>query len=346
MVVFNLCCQEDHLPAGDLPAPVENAPEEGVSPMVGAAILNAGGDHVEIAPKNGMIPMDLGGAPTTTTGAGDQDKNAMVDLEDDHMDKTPTIEPTPIANVLQTPMTKEMTNGDDQVDQPGESTDEMLRAPTRRLDSFAEPADDGADVASDMATCDSEDARKLLSLQQPEKPLQRRDQLGSDFRATRQRKAKAKGKAKAKPSPKSKASQAKTKAKAKAKSSPKSKAKKSNSGKEKQETKAENKSKDKEAKRSKKDKPEKGGDPDEVGCKKRAKGVGTFAGRYPPSDGVMRLRFDAMKDIFQSRIGHLLARQSSFQDKGWDNGGGAYKTIWKRHQNMNHVTMLPMFCLW
>ena len=65
---------------------MENAPEEGVSPMVGAAILNAGGDHVEIALKNGMIPMDLGGAPTTTTGAGDQDKNAMVDLEDDHMD--------------------------------------------------------------------------------------------------------------------------------------------------------------------------------------------------------------------------------------------------------------------
>lgn len=257
------------------------------------------------------------------------------------MDKTPTIDPTPIANVLQTPM----TNGDDQVDQPGESTDEMLRAPTRRLDSFAESADDGADVASDMGTCGSEDARKLLALQQPEKPLQRREQLGSDFRATRQRKAKAKGKAKAKPSPKSKASQAKTKAKAKAKSSPKSKAKKSNSGKEKQETKVENKSKDKEAKRAKKDKPEKGADPDEVGCKKRAKGAGTFAGRYPPSDRVMRLRFDAMKDIFQSRIGHLLARQSSFQDKGWDNGGGAYKTIWERHQNMNHVTMLPMFSL-
>ena len=255
-----------------------------------------------------------------------------------------TIEPTPIANVLQTPMTKEMTNGDDQVDQPGESTDEMLRAPTRRLDSFAEPADDGADVASDMATCDSEDARKLLSLQQPEKPLQRRDQLGSDFRATRQRKAKAK--ARQKPSPAQSPRQVRPRQRPKRKPNPAQE-----QGKEIQLWKGEARDKGGEqvqrqgSQRSKKDKPEKGGDPDEVGCKKRAKGVGTFAGRYPPSDGVMRLRFDAMKDIFQSRIGHLLARQSSFQDKGWDNGGGAYKTIWKRHQNMNHVAMLPMFCL-
>ena len=238
---------------------------------VGAAIANVGDD-----PGDDMK---------------DQDKTPMVDLED-HLDKIPTSDPTtPMSNVQGDPM-----------DQLGESTDEILRAPTRRLDSFSGPADDGADVASDMATTGSDlDAQKLLALQQPEKPLQRRDQLGSDFRTTRQgkakAKAKAKGKAKAKPSAKSKSSPTKAKARAKAKSSPKSKPRKSNSGKEKQEMKVENKSKGEQIKRSKKDKADKGGHPDEVECKKRAKGAGTFAGRYPPSEGVMRSRFDAVKDI-------------------------------------------------
>lgn len=199
----------DHVPAGDLPAPVENAPEEGVSPMntmVGAANPTGGDDHVEIAPA----------------GAGDHDKTPMIDLE------TPTVDPAPIANAQndpmdQTPITNDMTNGDDKVDSPSGSTDELLRAPTRRLDSFAEPTDDGADVASDKATNGSDqDAQKLLALQQPAKPLQRREQLGSDFRSNRQGKAKAKAKAKGK----AKSSPTKPRAKAKA-SSPKSKAKKS-----------------------------------------------------------------------------------------------------------------------
>ena len=102
----------------------------------------------------------------------------------------------------------------------------------------------------------------------------------------------------------------------------------------------ENKSKDKETKRSKKGKPVKGGDHDEGGCRKRAQGVWQFGSRYHPSDPVQCSRFDAIKDIYQSRIGHLLSRQSAFQDKGWDSGGGTYRTTSKKHQNINRVTIV------
>ena len=77
---------------------------------------------------------------------------------------------------------------------------------------------------------------------------------------------------------------------------------------------------------------EKDTDASETKTKKRARkgDAQTWARRYPPSDPRMLDRHNAVKDVFEKKIGHLLKRQSAFQAgclrEGWrhDLGGDLF----------------------
>lgn len=210
---------------------------------------------------------------------------------------------------------------------------ELLRAPTRHLDSFAEPSGVESEAKPSPPPARPEplsgEARVAQLLESEPGLVTRRGQLNAPYRPKgkgnedpdeEEAVAEDGNQKKPEPKPKSKGKSKSTKPRAKAKAKSKTKA----SQKAKSKTKASPKPKsepnkrstaDKTAKTSKTKLEKKDADASENETKKRARkgDAQTWARRYPPSDPHLLHRHNAVKDVYTEKIAHLLKRQSAFQ---------------------------------
>lgn len=200
---------------------------------------------------------------------------------------------------------------------------ELLRAPTRRLDSFAEPSGVESEAKPSPPPARPEplsgEERVAQLLGSEPGLVTRREQLNAPYRPKgkgnkdsdeEEAVAEDGNQKKPEPKPKSKGKSKSTKPRAKAKAKSKTKA----SPKHKSEPNKRSTA-DKTAKTSKTKLEKKDADASENETKKRARkgDAQTWARRYPPSDPHLLHRHNAVKDVYTEKIAHLLKRQSAFQ---------------------------------